>query len=285
VTDAPAVAARDERRHTPGPEPGWCEVFTWEAEPPPPQPAVTIRLVLHPDRAWYLAAVVVPDRPLIVVTDLDVPLPSSPASLELRTSGLWADHNVETPLAHVSVGLEAFGVALDDPADALADGFGVRTPVGFDLEWEDDRPPVPDPSATAYEVPGRAHGEVLVGTEAFEIDGPGQWAHAWGPVDWSAPSWRASVRWADGSHTVARHTDEAATVELHRDDWGLPVAGHLEAGSRVCTVEPEVCVPVVGPGVDLVSALVVCRDRAGSMAGRGWIELIGGHHGGHESQA
>jgi hypothetical protein len=242
----------DERRHAapPGAR-SWCETFTWELDAGPTDPAVTIRLVLHGDRAWYLAAVVRPDGPLTVVTDLDVPRPSSPASLEIRTSGLWADHNVETPLAHVSVGLEAFGVALDDPADALTDGFGVRTPVGFDLEWEDDRPPVAGlrgANAVAglagdrYEAPGRAHGEILLGSEAFLVDGAGSREHAWGTVDWCVPGWwRASIRWDDGSHTVARGSAADLT--------GRSAPGRAEAPGAAVTVAPGLRGPNAEAGV------------------------------------
>jgi hypothetical protein len=298
-----AITAGDERRHAPpaGAGAAWCESFTWELQADPAAPAVSIRLVLHPDRAWYLAGVVIPGRPLTVVTDLDVPRPSAPSSLEIRTSGLWADHNVETPLAHVSVGLEAFGITLDDSADALTDGYGVRTPVGFDLEWEDDRPPLSGLGPDRYEAPGRAHGEILLGTERFEVDGTGQREHAWGVVHWSPGWWRASIRWDDGRHTVARGAGapsapgtavsagighgadgaavvDAARVEVHRDDWGLPVGARLAIGARAVTAEPEVCIPVSLPGSAgvLLSSLVTCRDpRTGRPLGRGWLELAG----------
>jgi hypothetical protein len=276
-------APADERRHAPpaGASP-WSELYTWELNGDGAGPAATIRLVLHGDRAWYLAAVVSRDGPLTVVTDLEVPRPSSPTSLEVRTSGLWADHNIETPLSHVSIGLEAFGVALDDPVDALTDGFGVRTPVGFDLEWEDDRPPVAGLTPDRYEAPGRAHGEILLGTLAFEVDGPGSREHAWGLLGWASPGWwRASIRWADGRHSVARGPgpvagpapgavsasgravtttpDRAvsapagtgvaepgpATIELWWDDWGLPVAARLDLGGPICDLEPEACIPVL----------------------------------------
>jgi hypothetical protein len=292
---AGAVAARDERRHPPpAGAPGWCESFTWELQPPGGDPAVTIRLVLHRDRAWYLAAVVAPGRPLTVVTDLEVPPPSGPSSLEIRTTGLWADHNVETPLAHVSVGLEAFGVTLDDPVDALTDGFGLRVPVGFDLEWEDDRPPVTGLGPDRYEAPGRAHGEILLGAERYDVDGPGSREHAWGPTDWGPPGWwRASIRGDDGRHTVARGRGggpgtavtvgsggEAAppvpaAVSVHRDDWGLPVAARLEVGDTTFALDAEACVPVPlrGPPAPsaLLSVLVSCADPGG----RGWLELAG----------
>ena len=76
----------------------------------------------------------------------------------IRAPGLWLSITEESP-GHWSVGFEAFGLELDDPDDA----FGVPTPVGLDLEWEDD----PDPSSC------RVTGEVLVGEEAISVDGRG----------------------------------------------------------------------------------------------------------------
>ena len=40
--------------------------------------------------------------------------------LELRTEGLWADHTIETPFDHLSLGCEAFAIQVDDPAEAIA---------------------------------------------------------------------------------------------------------------------------------------------------------------------
>ncbi len=110
----------------------------------------------------------------MTVIDQAVPFPSRYASLEVRSDGLWADHNVETPLDHLSLGLEAFGVALDDPAETYHGLRGERTALGFDLEWETDgiafRWP---PGIDRYEIPCRVHGEILVGDERIEFDGTG----------------------------------------------------------------------------------------------------------------
>jgi hypothetical protein len=76
----------------------------------------------------------------------------------LRAEGLWLSITEESA-GHWSVGLEAFGLELDDPDDV----FGVPIAVGLDLEWEDD----PDASSC------RVTGEVLVGDASYEIDGRG----------------------------------------------------------------------------------------------------------------
>jgi hypothetical protein len=76
----------------------------------------------------------------------------------LRAEGLWLSITEESA-GHWSVGMEAFGLELDDPDDA----FGMPVPVGLDLEWEDD----PDASSC------RVTGEVLVGDAVISIDGRG----------------------------------------------------------------------------------------------------------------
>jgi len=184
---------RDEARHRPAYDgPGWSESFVYELSTVDGF-GVAVHVVVHPfeRRTWYWAVVERPGEPVVAVVDLDVPLPSRPGSLELRTDGLWADHNVETPWRHVSVGLEAFGLALDDPRALLGDGRGDRVPVGLDLEWESTASDVTactGPDAAGYEVVTRAHGELLVGPDAFELDGFGWREHRWGTIDWWDPA-------------------------------------------------------------------------------------------------
>ena len=69
------------------------------------------------------------DRRLVTVIDHTVPDPGRrPASLEIRHDGLWADHNVETPFDHFSLGLEAFGLTLDDPGRRVHRRASARRP-------------------------------------------------------------------------------------------------------------------------------------------------------------
>ncbi len=90
---------------------------------------------------------------LIVVRDAEVPRARS-SVLEFRADGLWVEFVCETPGEHWSFGLEAFGLRVDDPAEAV----GERIPVGFDLEWE---------------TPDLVHGEVLVGRARIQVMGTG----------------------------------------------------------------------------------------------------------------
>ena len=92
----------------------------------------------------------------VAVIERDIP-PVVPGRA-IRAEGLWLAITEESA-GHWSVGFEAFGLELDDPDDV----FGVPTPVGLDLEWEDD------PVASSC----RVTGEVLVADEVISIDGRG----------------------------------------------------------------------------------------------------------------
>jgi len=94
-------------------------------------------------------------RPIAVVEpDARAPAPGK----ALRAEGLWLSITEESS-GHWSIGMEAFGLELDDPDDV----FGMPVPIGLDLEWEDD----PDASSC------RVTGEVLVADEVISIDGRG----------------------------------------------------------------------------------------------------------------
>jgi hypothetical protein len=201
VPGGPADAA-DELPHRGTGDARWHEVFDLVFWSPRATFGGHLTVVLWPSlaRAWYWTSVVQEGRPPVALLDTDVALPGR--GLELRASGLWADHNCETPYEHWSYGLEAFAVRLDEPEDALADFRGERTPLGYDVEWEaDDRDPSPRPlasdaataatAATAvtrgYRQAGRVHGEVLVGLDAYDLDGHGVRFHRWGTAWWPSP--------------------------------------------------------------------------------------------------
>ncbi|MGI8938163.1 MAG: DUF7065 domain-containing protein [Iamia sp.] len=244
------VAAVDERPHTPGLEPLWNESWYFDFAAADGSLGGYVRLGLYPNlgRVWYWACLVGEDRPLVTVIDHEVPLPRT--GLELRSEGLWAAHNLETAREHWSLGLEAFAVGVDDPADVYGDLRGERVPFGLDLEWETVGGPYPYPGVDRYEVPCRVTGEVLVGQERIEIDGPGQRDHSWGVRDWWSYGWCwSSTALDDGTRTHATqvtlgddHLYDTAYVQApgglprgtgvaRRDQvlgpHGLPTSGHL----------------------------------------------------------
>ena len=216
-----------------------------------------VGLSFHPDQgqAWYWAALVGAGRPYLLVRDLEVELPRIPSSREIRSHALWADLNCETPFDHWSFGLEAFGVAMDDPAEALAAERGERAGLGLDLEWESAAEVVGGEGDC--EQFGVVHGEILVGrggTEAIDFEGHGWRRHRWGHVDWlsSTASWLGGRR-DDG--TAQRLAPLPDTVEVEALQQA-PLL--LEAGDRRATLERALC-RYVAPG---------------GPAGVGWAEWL-----------
>lgn len=209
-------------------------------------------------------------RPLLTVVDLDVPLPRS--GLDLRTEGLWASAVLETPMEHWTVGLEAFGVTLDDPAEAWRSGWGDRAALGLDLEWETTGAPVSFQGG--YHVPCEVHGEVLVDDETMTVAGWGARAHAWGERGWWARSWCASEgRFDDGTTWyVSLGTTEAAGEGATLPG---PVTLVLPDGVDV-TVRPVHHAPVLladdgGRSSQVARALCVANASDGRR-GVGWTE-------------
>lgn len=117
---------------------------------------------------WYTTAIFREAAPLVTLTDEF----ALGRTLEIRGNGLWADHNIEEPFGHWSIGLEAFALALEDPTDDR----GERVPLGYELDWELDHAVI-GALDDGYEQPARVRGEVLLGVDAYEIDGLGWRSH------------------------------------------------------------------------------------------------------------
>jgi hypothetical protein len=171
-------------------------------------------------RCWYWSAVVRSGERLISLVDLDVAM--SRSVMEIRSSGLWAMHVCEEPLARWTVGSEAFGVALDDPADALGDAYGEVVPIGFDLEWEAAGVLTRHNAVgtVAYRVDATVHGEVLVGDDRLAIsDASGRWMHRWGEHDWTqvadSDDTTDAVPRLDGLHAPIRLDVDGVVVNMH----------------------------------------------------------------------
>lgn len=130
--------------------------------------------------AAFCAAVAQPGARPVVISECEIPVPA--VGWELRASGLWADHVCETPLDHWSYGLEAFALAIDDPAELLGRGFGDRTPLGWELEFEAaERAVALD--AESYVQAGAVHGLVLFAHGEVEVEGRASRSHRWGGGD------------------------------------------------------------------------------------------------------
>lgn len=192
--------------------------------------------------AWYWAALVGEGRPYLLVRDLEVALPRPPTSREIRSEALWADMNCETPFDHWSFAMEAFGVAMDDPDEALAGERGHRRGLGLDLEWEAHGEVVGD--AYAYDQPGVVHGEILVGGDGVEtiaFDGRGWRRVTRGPISLTAPSSWLGGHLADGTpHRCQPVPDDLAVELVHRAPLLLDAGGGRATLERwLCRFEPS----------------------------------------------
>lgn len=209
-----------------------------------------VQLVVPPDSgdAWYWAYLVGPGVGIVAVRDHEVPRPRRPGGLVVRADGLWAELVCETPDVHWTIGLEAFGVRLDDPADALHVEVGERLAVGLDLEWDE----------------GSVFGDVLIGTDRIEFDGRGSFV-ADGPAAGTTPG-------ADATPN--------GTLDATLDAAGLPVAISLGGERGAAEVEILSIVPIpfpigLGDGEDapyLVRVLARWTDSNGSPE-TGWLDL------------
>jgi hypothetical protein len=113
----------------------------------------------------------------VYVADVDVP--QNPASLVVRTTGLWADHSCEAPFEQWTVRNECHAVALDDSADALDRAYGEMTAIAIDMEWYATEPP--DAIPGGYRQAGEAHTVVELTGGPLELVGPAARTHVWGP--------------------------------------------------------------------------------------------------------
>jgi hypothetical protein len=296
------LRAADEGRHEPGVEPWWNESWYFDFATLDGTLGGYVRLGLYPNQgvAWYWACLVGEGRPLVIVTDHGV-APPPPGALEVRAEGLWADHTVEVPFDHMTLGCEAFALGVDDPAEVYGAARGERVPFGLDLEWDTDGTAYAyPPGTTRYEVPCRVHGEILVGDEAIAFDGIGQRDHSWGVRDWWSLAWTWTAGWLDdgtrfhgtavrlgddpvpyhpgyvqppdGPLVGVDHTASAPALGAH----GFPTRDTVEVGELQLEVAPVAFAPVLLVDGDRTARFprALCRfhDRATGRRGVGWTE-------------
>lgn len=261
-----ASVDQDERPHRPGADRLWEE--SWYFDFAAQDLGGFVRLGLFPNLrvAWYWGYLVRRGEPLLVARHHEAALPRGTA-LELREDGLWAALYCETPHEHWTAGLEAFAVALDDPADAFRGERGDRVPLGFDLEWEATAAAVPT-DGTGYAQPCLVSGEILVGQERLDLTGRGHREHRWGSRDWWGSSWVwAAASLGDGTafHGMAAQADGAP---------GTPTTLSVEGLDLVAT--PRLMAPILLEAPDGRSSRLhraLCHfATADGRSGYGWAE-------------
>ena len=233
-----------------------------------------VRLALHREEriAWYWAYLWRPARGPVAVRDHEVTLPRGRA-LEIRADSLWSELVCETPGEHWSIGLEAFGVALDRAADGLSGEIGERIALGFDFEWETTGDPfASEVAGIAYEEqPGVVHGEVLLGRDRIPLDTVGRFEHSIGPVDTTGLPMRFSVAWDDGSWWSLRGSGLDRSGARWEDGRAHAVdARSPETREAAVELRSWVHIPV---GDEVLERALGAADSEGRL-GTGWMESV-----------
>lgn len=136
-----------------------------------------LRVAVRPTvgASWFLAVVHERGTSPVVILDYELPLVSN--AWEFRAPGIWTDFVCETPIEQWTVGLEAFGIAIDSDVVVTPETFGDHTPVGLDVDVEAAMAPDDDGEGFGHDITFR--GEVLVGTNAYEVDAVGVRRRRW----------------------------------------------------------------------------------------------------------
>jgi hypothetical protein len=193
-----AALARPPNLHgvaNPGPDPTWTDrrhpdarVEEWVFAAWTPEASVGVisghRII--GSVAWYWAALGRVGRPLLHITDFEVPVRADP--FIMKGEAMWAEHFCDAPMEQWTIGNETYAASLDDPTEALGRAYGDPTPIAFDLEWyATSGPSRVDDLAGAddgYQQVGVVHGAIeVLGEETIEFaEVPAHRWHRWSPV-------------------------------------------------------------------------------------------------------
>ena len=171
------------------------------------------------DSAWYWAAMVEADRPLMHLTEWEVVVRAHDPFI-VKAPEMWAEHQLDAPMEQWSIGNEAYFVALDDPDEAVGRAYGTPTPVAMDLEWYATG--AASEIANGYEQPGVVHGEIeLMHRPNLElVEVPGHRWRRWG-IGLNALTTTGSA--TDSTH--AAHRAPFAFPDGTASQWALDPTG------------------------------------------------------------
>ena len=260
-----------DRRREPGGGGNWVDVFELDFFAADGSFGGFVTMGLYPTagRGWYWACVTGNDRQLVLAVDEEMPIPKWP-KLEVRTDGLWTDLIPQVPFDHFTVGLEAFGVGLDDVNEVFTGLRGDRTPMGFDLEWDTAGPVETLGFEASVSMACKAHGEILLGHEEFDFEGLGVRRHWWGSDERRfEPGMELSGWWDSGMPIPSQRCELLKRIDT--ETMVLVLDDERELTAKVQSVAP---LPISGPTHDPAQRWrMLCRFGDDEVAGTGWLDL------------
>lgn len=146
-----------------------------------PDLAWFIGLELRGRRFDYWAGLARSGHPYLYVEELDGT--GLREGLEVKPPEMWAGHDCDLPFRQWSLGNEAHGVLVDDPASVLRRPFGDLAPVAFDIEWYSTGDPnalEAAPGSSGYRQPGEFDARIETTDGLLEAVGQSSRVHVWG---------------------------------------------------------------------------------------------------------
>jgi hypothetical protein len=165
-------AVADEGRHADVAVEAWW----WWGATTTSSAGLFVGLELRGRRFDYWAGLVRRGEPFLYVEELDGT--GLREGLEIKPPQMWADHQCDVPFRQWSVGNEAHGVLIDEPAEVWNRAFGTPVPVTFDIEWGATAEPVA--VEHGYEQAGDIDARIELTDGVLAIVGPAHRAHVWG---------------------------------------------------------------------------------------------------------
>lgn len=195
------------------------EAWWWWGSAPDRSSGVYIGFELRGGRYDYWAGLVRPDEPYLYIEELDGA--DLRGGMEIKPPQMWADHVCEIPFGQWSLGNEAHGVLLDEPAEAWRRAFGTVVPVTFDVEWY--AAGEPGPMAHGYRQTGEVDVQVELTSGILAFTGPGERVHVWGAPH--MPSSFAMPIASSGLRAPYRRSDGVNVDQVLTDRWYANVVG------------------------------------------------------------
>ncbi|HEY4332592.1 MAG TPA: hypothetical protein VGM78_08485 [Ilumatobacteraceae bacterium] len=211
----------DENRHTDVAVEAWW----WWGTSAELDAGVFVGLELRGRRFDYWAGLVRAGEPYLYIEELDGT--GLRGGLEIKPSEMWADHICDVPFQQWSLGNEAHGVLLDDPAEAWRRAFGTLVPVTFDVEWY--AAAAADEIAHGYRQAGEVDVRIELESGVLAFTGRGERVHVWGapfmPSSFAMPVARPGLR------APYRRSDGVRVDQVLTDRWWADVAAPGTSGS------------------------------------------------------